>query len=350
MFTKLRQNIVSLFRETLREWSDDHTSAVAASLAYYAIFALSPILIIMAVTVGTVIDRTTVESEIVGGVEAAVGDDVADTIDRLLDSNTAEATDVFGTLVWIAIVVWGSSGMFTQIQNALNKIWEVRPTPNRPLLAFIENRILSFSIVLTVNVFLLATLLINTGINILIRDFRELADVIFLIRPLQLLVSVTMMTILFAVVFKVLPNVHIRFQDVFVGALFTAVLFYAGQFAVGLYLASASVGSAFGAAGSLTVVLVWIYYSMQIFLFGAQFTEVWARHHGQYIQPTKKSGWLNKYKTKEELRRVGIYVDDDMNEITLPPDDAEGEVAGLPAIDQTTVETSPAEVGSPQTD
>jgi len=350
VFQKKRQNIISLTRETLREWSDDHTSAVAASLAYYAVFALSPILIIMAVTVGTVIDRTTVESEIVGGVEAAVGDDVANTIDRLLDSNTAEETDVFGTIVWIAIVVWGSSGMFTQIQNALNKIWEVRPQPSRPLLAFIENRILSFSIVLTVNVFLLATLLINTGINILIRDFRELADVVFLIRPLQLLVSVTMMTILFAVVFKVLPNVRIRWQDVIVGAFFTATLFYAGQFAVGLYLANASVGSAFGAAGSLTVVLVWIYYSMQIFLFGAQFTEVWARHHGEYIKPTKRSGWLNKYKTQEELRRVGIYVDADMNEMALPPDDADGEPGGLSVIETAAVNVKSPRTPSPQKD
>jgi len=303
------KSFITLIRETLDEWSHDHTTAVAASLAYYAVFALSPILIIMAVTVGTVIDRNQVESEIIGGVESTVGEEAARTIDSLLDNNTREETDLLGTIVWFGVVIWGSSGMFTQLQNALNKIWEVKPMPNRPLLAFVENRVLSFAIVLTVNLFLLSTLVINTGISILIVNFEELADVAFLIRPLQLLVTVTMLTVLVALVFKVLPDVQITWPDVITGAVFTSVLFFAGQFVVGLYLANASVGSAFGAAGSLTVVLVWIYYSAQIFLFGAQFTEVWARHHGHYIRPSRRSGWRNITRTQEELRRAGIMLD-----------------------------------------
>lgn len=305
------KSLFRLIRETVEEWQHDHTSAIAASLAYYTIFSLSPILIVLAVTVGTFIDQNTVEDNIVGGIETTVGGEAAATIDTLLDENRREATDVVGTVIWFAVSIWGATGLFTQVQTAINKVWEVKPMPQRPLLAFIENRILSFSIILTSGFLLLSTLIINTGINFLVREASELADVLFLIRPLQFFVTVIMLTILFMLLFKILPDVLIRWRDVLVGAVLTSLLFFVGQFAVGLYLASASIGSAFGAASSLTVLLVWIYYSAQIFLFGAQFTEVWARHYGEYIRPSRRSDWHNITRTQEELRRVGVSLEID---------------------------------------
>ena len=298
--------LISLLKDTLREWRDDNTASVAASLAYYAIFSLSPTLIVLAVSVGIVIDQGTVERGIVSGLEFTVGSEAAETINEILEENTREESDLLGTIVWFAVSIWGASGLFTQLQKAMNRIWEVRPMPRRPLVAFVINRLLSLSVILIAGLLLLSTLIMNTGVNLLIREVEAYADVAFLIRPLQFGVTIFMMTILFMLLFAILPDVIIRWQDVLVGAVLTAFLFFLGQFMLGVYLANANIGSAFGAAGSLTVILVWIYYSVQIFLFGAQFTEVWARRHGAFIRPARDSDWRNITQTQEELRQVGI--------------------------------------------
>jgi membrane protein len=297
---------IILVKDTLREWRDDNSASVAASLAYYAIFSLSPTLIVLAVSVGIVIDRGTVEQEIISGLQRTVGSDAAETINQVIEENTREESDLLGTVVWFAVSIWGASGLFTQLQKAMNRIWEVRPMPRRPLVAFAINRMLSLSVILVAGLLLLATLVMNTGVNIVIREVESYADMVFLIRPLQFVITIFMMTVLFMLLFAILPDVIIRWQDVMVGAILTAFLFFLGQFMLGIYLANANIGSAFGAAGSLTVILVWIYYSAQIFLFGAQFTEVWARRYGAFIRPSQGSDWRNITQTQEELRHVGI--------------------------------------------
>lgn len=305
MLMTLLHNTRRLFQETIKEWLEDGASSIAASLAYYTIFSLSPLLILIALMIGIVLDRQQVEETLLENVEVTVGAEVAQTFRGLLDSSEEREGDLAGTVIWIAVIVWGASGLFAQLQNALNKIWEVKAMPGRSPLYFIRNRVISASIVLLAGGTLLSTMVVNTGISMAIQNFEEAAALAFVIRPMQLIVSVTMTTFLFAMVYKVLPDVIIAWQDVWVGATFTSFLFFLGQFAVGLYLSNSDIGSVFGAAGSLTVVLVWIYYSAQILLFGAEFTEVWARHHGASIVPDEGAVWINEAQARREAEAAG---------------------------------------------
>jgi membrane protein len=300
------KQFILLMRETVREWSEDGAAGVAAALAYYTIFSLAPLLIIIALVVGAFLDQKTIEQDILGNVEMTVGSDAAQTLRNLLttEDGTRTRSDVVGTVIWFSVMLWGASGIFAQLQKALNKIWEVRGKPGRSPLVFVKDRLLSFGVVIFAAAVLLATMLINTGLSTLLVKNPAVASLVSLVRPLQILVTLSMVTVLFATLFKVLPDVNIRWKDVWVGAAFTAVLFIAGQFAVGLYIANASVGTVFGAAGSLTVILVWIYYSAQILLFGAEFTEVWARHYGVRIQPDSDAMWSNEGQAQLEVERA----------------------------------------------
>ncbi len=321
----LFKSISLLLRETVHEWIEDGGANIAAALAYYAIFSLSPLLIIISITVGLVMDPNTVETSLVSNVQATVGEQAAELIRSLMRSSS-RTTDIVGTIIWLGIVVWGASGMFAQLQNALNKIWEVKAKPGRSPLVLIRNRFQSFGIVILAALALLGTMVINTALNSIAANantpITELAAVetralsvlttlsatnlnLILLRVIQVSVTVTITTGLIAIVYRVLPDVHIAWHDVIVGSIFTALLLFLGQFLVGLYLAHANIGSVFGAAGSLTVILVWVYYSAQILLFGAEFTEVWARHYGSYIRPDKGAVWENVYKAREEALEAG---------------------------------------------
>ena len=297
----------TLMRETLKEWMEDGGASIAAALAYYAIFSLSPLLILLALVIGLVMDQQTVEDNIIGGVEQTVGEDAAITFRQILsvDTDSTQST-VVGSIVWLSVMVWGASGLFAQLQNALNKIWEVKPMPGRSPLVFFKNRAFSFFIVIVGSLLFLTSLVINTGLSVLIQNQETAASFALIIRPLQIGLSIGIITLMFAVIFKVLPDVIISWRDVMVGALFTAGLFYLGQFLVGLYLANSNIGSVFGAAGSLTVILVWIYYSAQILLFGAEFTEVWARHHGASIRPDADAVWINEEQARREAEAAGV--------------------------------------------
>lgn len=313
-----------LLRETVHEWLEDGGAHIAASLAYYAIFSLSPLLIVISLALGLVMDANALENGLVDNVQLTVGQQAAELIRSMLRSGS-RSTDALGTIVWLGIIVWGASGMFAQLQNALNKIWEVRAKPGRSPLVMVKNRFQSFVIVVTAAVALLGTMVINTALNSIASSGRAAiseattlnAATLFaaaapltggnliLLRVMQVVITVAISTALIAVVYQVLPDVEIAWRDVLVGSLFTSVLLVLGQFAVGLYLSRANIGSVFGAAGSLTILLVWVYYSAQILLFGAEFTEVWARHYGSYIRPDDDAVWENEAKARREAAEAG---------------------------------------------
>jgi len=298
-----------LLRETLKEWSEDGAAGIAASLAYYTIFSLSPLLIIIALFLGLFLDEASIQTSVIDSVRGAVGEGGADFIRDLILNRQTSSGDLLGTIIWISVVLWGASGLFAQLQSALNKIWEVRPVPGRSPTAILKARLFSFIVVIMVGFVLLLTMLINTGISRALLS-PENATLEYFVRPVQFLVTSAMTTVMIAAVFKILPDVIIRWHDLWVGALVTALLFYLGQLIVGIYLSRANVGSVFGAAGSLTAILVWIYYSAQILLFGAEFTEVWARHHGAYIRPDDDATWVNEAKARREAQRANVEFDE----------------------------------------
>ena len=316
----LVKTTANLLKETVGEWMADGGSHIAAALAYYAIFSLSPLLIVVSLTLGLVMDSNTVATGLAKGLQATIGQQAAGLIGTMLE-NKARTTDVLGTIVWLAIVLWGASGMFAQLQNALNKIWEVKVKPGRSLIVLAKDRFLSFGIVILAAIALLGTMVINTAINAIAdRGHLSESDVIngaaaasrtfsvfatgaplsssslLILRVVQLLITVLVSTLLIAVVYRVLPDVDISWKDVAVGSIFTALLLFVGQFAVGLYLSHATVGSVFGAAGSLTVILVWVYYSAQLFFWGAEFCKVYTRAVGSQLRPVVVTGLLRKVK------------------------------------------------------
>ena len=303
------KQITFLLRETSKEWAEDGAAGIAASLAYYTIFSLSPLLIIIALFLGLVLDEASIQTSVIDTVRGAVGDGGADFIRDLILNRQTSSGDLMGTIIWISVVLWGASGLFAQLQSALNKIWEVRPVPGRSPTAILKTRLFSFIVVIMVGVVLLLTMLVNTGISRALLG-AENTGLEVLVRPLQFLITSAMTTVLIAAVFKILPDVIIRWHDLWVGAMVTALLFYVGQLIVGLYLSRSNVGSVFGAAGSLTAILVWIYYSAQILLFGAEFTEVWARHHGANIRPDADATWVNEAKARREAHRANVEFDE----------------------------------------
>lgn len=182
--------------------------------------------------------------------------------------------------------------------------------PGRSWLVLIKNRLLSFTVVLIASFLLLLGLVANIAMNRITQTVESTLLIDLGIRIAQLVISMSLMTALFGMIFKILPDVIIKWRDVWVGAAFTAFLFMVGQFLVGFYLARSDVGSVFGAAGSLTVILVWIYYSAQILLFGAEFTEVWARHHGAYIRPDEDAVWINEAQAHREAKAAGLSLEE----------------------------------------
>ncbi len=288
------RSVKRLFTQTIREWSEDQASAVAAALAYYAIFSLSPLLIVIALVLGFVIGSNEAEEQVLSPLSTTLGQDSVGTLQTTIDEseNIDARTGIFSIALWLAVVLWGVTGIFTQIQRALNIIWEVRVVPGRAVWILIKNRLLALFAILTAGVFMVGSTVFNAAL--------AGAEVGGLVRPLQLTVTLIMISLVFATLFKILPDVKIAWKDVAVGAVFTGVLFMVGQFVVGLYISNSDIGNLYGAAGSLTVILVWIYYSAQIFLFGAEFTEVWARQHGAVIVPDEDAEWVNPEKARAE--------------------------------------------------
>ncbi len=298
MMQRLWLSARTLMVETFKEWQEDNAANVAASLAYYAIFSLSPLLIILALVLGLVIGNNAAESEVLGGVESIFGDAGTETLNQTLDQSDSPQSrgNIMSVVLWLSVVFWGVSGLFTQLQRALNIIWEVRLSANAHRLVFLKNRLLSFAVVMVGSGLLVMSTFANAAISqVEISGFEAV-----IVRLLQAILTFSLITVLIAAIYKILPDVIIAWRDVWVGALFSALLVMIGQLIVGIYISNSNIGSVYGAAGSLTIVLVWIYYSAQTFLFGAEFTEVWARHHGASIVPDADAEWVDPVKAARE--------------------------------------------------
>lgn len=276
------KELFSLFRETFAEWNEDKAPRLGAALAYYAAFSVAPVLIIAIVIAGAVFrDTNAAQDQIVAEIQGLIGAPGAEIIDRMIDQarlprNAGPVTTTVGVVTLIIGAVVG----FSQLQDAFDTIWEVAPKPRGGLIPFLQNRLLSFAMVLIVGFLLLVSLVANTLLSAVGRFLEPRLPHYWLVAATgNFLVPVVFITILFAIIFKVLPDVHLGWRDVWPGAILTGVLFTIGKVVIGFYLGSSPVGTAFGAAGSLLILLVWIYFSAQVLFFGAEFTQVWVRRY-----------------------------------------------------------------------
>ncbi|MBD2355243.1 YihY/virulence factor BrkB family protein [Tolypothrix sp. FACHB-123] len=295
------QAIWKLFQETFKEWSEDKASRLAAALAYYTIFSIAPLLIIVIAIVGAVFGEEAARGEIVRQIQGLVGKTGAEFIETAIQNANQPQTGTIASIISILVLLLGATGLFNELQDALNTIWEVKPKPGAGVNNMVRQRALSFALVLGIGFLLLVSLVISAALSALVTFFSNLIPgVDFIWQFVNFLLGFAITTVLFGLIFKVLPDVKITWGDVIIGASLTSVLFSIGRFLLGQYLGNGSFGSTYGAAGSLVVILAWIYYAAQILFFGAEFTQVYARRYGSGIRPTKNAMPLNAPDIQED--------------------------------------------------
>jgi membrane protein len=276
----------SLLKETFQEWSEDKAPRLAAALSYYTIFSIAPFLIVVIAIAGLAFGQEAVQGRLDEQIQGLVGPEGADMIQELIQNVRQPEGNIIATIIGIATLLLGASGVFGQLQDALNTIWGVTPKPGRGILGMIKDRFFSFTMVLGVGFLLLVSLVISTVLSSIQGYFLGLfPGAEFILEIINFIVSFGVITLLFALMYKYLPDVKIQWSDVWIGAAFTALLFVIGKTLLGLYLGNSGVLSTYGAAGSVIIVLLWIFYSAQILLFGAEFTQVYAMKYGSRIQP-----------------------------------------------------------------
>ncbi|VTT96863.1 Ribonuclease BN OS=Gloeocapsa sp. PCC 7428 GN=Glo7428_4543 PE=4 SV=1: Virul_fac_BrkB [Gemmataceae bacterium] len=270
--------------EAASEWVNDKAPRLGAALAYYAIFSIAPLLVIAIAIAGMVLGEEAAQGQISAQVQNLVGAQGGEAVETMVQSANKPGAGTIGSVLGIAMLLFGAAGLFGQLQDALNTIWEVQPKPGRGAWGFVRDRFLSLTMVLGVAFLLLVSLVVSSvlaAVGTLLGDWQT--GTVGLIVTTTL--DVVVVTVLFALIYKFLPDAVIAWRDVWFGAAVTAVMFSLGKFLIGLYLGRAGVGSAYGAAGSLAVLLVWLYYASQIFLFGAELTKAYANHLGSRIKP-----------------------------------------------------------------
>ncbi len=281
---------VKLIQETIAEWNEDKASRLAAALAYYTVFSLAPLLIIAIAIAGFVFGETAAQNQIVGQIQGLVGREAAEAIQTMILNASRPGAGTIATIVGVITLLFGASGLFGQLQDALNTIWEVTPRPDRGIRGIVQDRFWSFTMVLGTGFLLLVSLILSAVLTGVATYLQSLVPgLIEVWQIVNIVVSFTVVTFLFALIYKVIPDAKIAWSDVWIGAIVTSLLFSVGRYLIGLYLGSSAIGSAYGAAGSLVILLVWVYYSAQILLLGAEFTQVYARRFGSRIQPAKNA-------------------------------------------------------------
>jgi membrane protein len=282
--------IWKLLSATYMKWSEDHAQGLGAALAFYTVFSLAPLLLIVIAIAGLVFGQEAAEGQIIGQIQGLVGQESAKAIQGILENVRKPATGLIATALAIVTLLFGATGVFAQLQEALNTIWGVENKEGLGILQILRNRFFSFMTVLGSGFLLLASLVLSAGLAAIGHKLEYLLPGPEpLIQVINFLVSFGVITVLFAMIYKMLPDVSIQWSDVWIGAGMTSLLFTIGKFLIGLYLGKSDVGIVYGAAGSLIVILLWVYYAAQIFLLGAEFTAVYASSHGSRLETSKNA-------------------------------------------------------------
>lgn len=279
-----------VIKEAFQEWNKDNASRLAAALAYYTIFSIAPLLILVIAIAGLFFDSNAVRDQMTGQIESLLGSNGAEFITTVLDNanRPGESSGVLASAISIGLLLFGATGVLAQLQTSLNIVWNVKTRPDMGVMGFLHKRLLSFGMILGIGFLLLVSLVASSVVAGFANYFQNLFPGLdSLVQLVNFLISFGMVTLLFAMIFRFMPDVKIAWGDVWFGAAVTAILFAIGKFAIGLYLGNSSIGSTYGAAGSVIVLLVWVFYSAQILFFGAELTQVYARRFGSRIVPNQ---------------------------------------------------------------
>lgn len=277
--------MIKLFKKAFKEWHRDKASQLAASITFYAMFALAPIMIIVIAVAGAFFGEQAVKGEIVGQIQTLVGPEIASAIQVIVENAHLSTSNILFSIISLLIFLFAASRIVTSLKYALNKIWDVKHKKHKVVPKYIKSKFLSMLAILGLG-FIFALFLFTSGIMatiwVYLASFIPIRSSVFQI--LNLAVSFGLMTFIIALIYKYLPDIKIAWKDVWIGAAVTTVLFMLGNWAIGLYMRNVTIGSVYGAAGSLIIILLWLYYISQIFLFGAEFTKVHSEEKTSYFK------------------------------------------------------------------
>lgn len=301
----------SLLKETFTNWNEHDPWRMSAVIAYYAIFSLPGLLIVIIKVVGYFVGDKEVSDELNTTISAQMGPQAAEQMQTIIDQSNNTEGFTLATIVGIGSLVFGATGVFYHVKESLNTMWEVEVKPQKAWLKLIKDRLFSFSMVLIIGFLMLMSLAVSSLITVfsdyLNSVFPHYGPMFFTV--VNIVVSLIIITVLFALMFKVLPDAKVRWRDVWVGAIVTSILFVIGKTLIGLYLGYSDPGSAYGAAGSIILILLWVSYTSLILFFGAEFTQTYGRRHGMEIIPVEfavrvSKAEVSKIKALEELKKT----------------------------------------------
>ncbi len=285
-------------KQVISEFGEDNILKYSASLAYYTVFSLAPLLIVIISICGVLFGREAIQGHIYSQIKGLVGGEAAIQVQDTIKNIHLTGHSFFASMISIVVLIVGATGIFGEVQDSLNKIWGLRIITKKTWWKLILNRILSFSLILSIGFVMMVSLLLNALVaafgTFLARYFSEFSVIFIQITDGVLTFIVT--TFLFSLMFKLLPDAKIKWKDVLVGGLITSVFFTLGKLGIGYYLGSSNIATVYGAAGSIMIIMVWIYYSSIILYLGAEFTKVYAKLYGGKIFPNEYAVWI---KTEE---------------------------------------------------
>ncbi len=282
------RHLPSLFKETFKAWNADNPFRLGAVVAYYAVLSLPALLVIIINTVGAIWGQDIVEGKLTNEIAGAVGKEAAEAIQKMVSATQGGDKSLISTIIGIATLIFGATGVFYHLQISINEIWELKTDPQAGIMKIVTDRARGFAFVLILGFLLLISFIITTLISVLNENINHfLPDVMaFIAYGLNFLVSLSIISVLFALIFKYLPDARIQWKTVWIGGIITALLFILGKFLLGLYFGRAEPASTYGAAGSIVLVLLWVSYSCLILFFGAEFTVVYSKKYGKGIIPS----------------------------------------------------------------
>lgn len=278
-----------ILKDTFKGVGQDKIPKLSGSLAYYTVFSMGPLLVVIISLCGIILGREAIEGKVYEQLAGFVGDDTAKQLQQIIKNVSLQGKSTVAAIIGSITLLVGATTVFAEIQDSINMIWGLKPKPKKGWLKMLQNRFLSFSVIISLGFLLLVSLGVSAIVdgfsNRLASIYPDITVAIFYV--INLLITFIITTLIFGVIFKVLPDARIRWKDVRAGAITTAILFMLGKFAISFYIGKSNVGTTFGAAGSLVVLLVWVYYSSIILYFGAEFTKAYAMEYGEPIHPNE---------------------------------------------------------------
>lgn len=290
-----------ILRQTFTEFFNDHALKFSASLSYYTIFSLGPVLIIIISLAGIFFGKDAVEGKMYGQIQGLVGSAAALQIQDIISNIEESQMSRSGAILGLVILFVGATGVFTEMQDSINYIWSIKTKPKKSIVKFLLDRLLSFSLIISFGFILMVSLGVHALVDLLYDKlkiyFNEVTVILF--QGMNYVILFVVITTLFAIIFKILPDAKIRWKDSFVGASFTAVLFLIGKSFISLYLGNSNIGVTYGAAASVVIILLWVYYTSIILYFGAEFTKIYTMNFGGGIVPEKTAVFIIKQEVTE---------------------------------------------------